>query len=60
MIVAHTHPSGDATPSEEDLMETKKLIETGRIVGIPLDDHVVIGCGTKCHVSIRGLGCLKF
>lgn len=55
VIVAHTHPSGDATPSNEDLAETKRLIETGNLVGIPLDDHVVIGCGTKHHVSIRGL-----
>lgn len=55
VIVAHTHPSGDATPSDEDLSETKRLVETGNIVGIPLDDHVVIGCGTKHHVSIRGL-----
>ena len=55
VIVAHTHPSGDATPSEEDLTETQRLVETGNIVGIPLDDHVIIGCGTKHHVSIRGL-----
>ena len=60
VIVAHTHPSGDATPSEEDLAETKRLIETGNLVGIPLDDHVVIGCGTKHHVSIRGSGHISF
>ena len=59
-IVAHTHPSGDATPSEEDLAETKRLVETGNLVGIPLDDHVIIGCGTKHHVSIRGLNQIKF
>ena len=60
VIVAHTHPSGDATPSEEDLTETQRLVETGNIVGIPLDDHVIIGCGTKHHVSIRGLNSLLF
>lgn len=60
IIIAHTHPSGDATPSDEDLSETKRLIEVGKMVGIPLDDHVVIGCGTKHHVSIRGLGNIVF
>ena len=51
VIVAHNHPSGDPTPSEEDIAETKRLRETGELVGISLDDHVVIGRkGT--HVSI--------
>ena len=50
VIVAHNHPSGDPTPSEEDIAETKRLIETGEVVGIPLDDHVVIG--RNAHVSI--------
>lgn len=60
VIVAHTHPSGDATPSEEDIAETKRLIEAGQVVGIPLEDHVVIGCGTKHSVSIRGMGTVEF
>ena len=60
VIVAHTHPSGDATPSEEDLAETKRLVEAGKLIGIPLDDHVIIGCGTKHHVSIRGLDRIQF
>ncbi len=60
VIVTHTHPSGDATPSDEDLAETKRLIEVGRLIGIPLDDHVVIGCGTTHHVSIRGSGQVPF
>ena len=55
VIVAHNHPSGDATPSAEDIDETKRLVEAGNIVGIPLDDHVVIGDGYRHHVSIRGL-----
>ena len=50
VIVAHNHPSGDPTPSEEDIAETKRLVETGEVVGIPLDDHVVIG--RNAHVSI--------
>lgn len=51
VIVAHNHPSGDPTPSDEDIEETKRLRDAGELVGIPLDDHVVIGCGGK-HVSI--------
>ena len=51
VIVAHNHPSGDPTPSEEDIAETKRLRETGEVVGIPLDDHVVIG-RKGMHVSI--------
>ena len=51
VIVAHNHPSGDSMPSDEDIEETKRLRETGEIVGIPLDDHVVIG-RAGAHVSI--------
>lgn len=55
IIVVHTHPSGDATPSDEDVEATRQLIKAGKIVGVALDDHVVIGCGTNRHVSLRGL-----
>jgi len=51
VIVAHNHPSGDAEPSAEDLAVTRRLIEAGRILGIPVLDHVVIGDGA--YVSIR-------
>ena len=54
VIVAHNHPSGDPAPSNEDIEETKRLREAGEIVGIPLDDHVVIGAG-GAHVSIMEL-----
>jgi len=50
VIVAHNHPSGDPTPSVEDITETKQIIATGKVIGIPLDDHVVIG--RNAHVSI--------
>ena len=45
VIIAHNHPSGDPSPSLEDLQVTKRLIEAGEIVGIKLIDHVVIGEG---------------
>jgi DNA repair protein RadC len=42
-VVAHNHPSGDPTPSPEDLDLTRRLREVGRVVGIPIVDHVVLG-----------------
>ncbi len=43
IIVAHNHPSGDNTPSREDIEITKKLVESGNLIGIPILDHVIIG-----------------
>lgn len=43
VIVAHNHPSGDPTPSAEDLQTTRQLVETGKVVGIQMLDHVIIG-----------------
>lgn len=51
LLAILNHPSGDPTPSDEDIAETKRLRETGEVVGIPLDDHVVIGRDGS-HVSI--------
>ena len=42
IIVAHNHPSGNATPSEEDRQVTRDLKEAGRIIGIELTDHIII------------------
>jgi DNA repair protein RadC len=42
-VLVHNHPSGDPTPSPEDIDLTRRLIEVGGIVGIPIIDHVVIG-----------------
>ena len=39
----HNHPSGDPTPSEEDLEITKKLIDIGEDIGIKVLDHVIVG-----------------
>ena len=51
VVVAHNHPSGDPEPSAEDLEVTRRLAETGRLLGIPLLDHVVVGEGA--WVSLR-------
>jgi DNA repair protein RadC len=42
LILAHNHPSGDPTPSEEDVAITKRLHEAGQLLGIELLDHVVL------------------
>lgn len=45
IIVMHNHPSGDPTPSREDHVITKRLVEAGKIIGIEVLDHVIIGDG---------------
>jgi len=42
IILAHNHPSGDVEPSEDDLVITKRLMEAGKIMGIEIDDHIII------------------
>lgn len=51
IIVAHNHPSGDPSPSQSDLDVSRKLIETGKVVGIELYDHVIIG--NSSYVSLK-------
>ena len=43
IICLHNHPSGDPTPSREDIEVTKRLVECGRIIGIEVLDHIIIG-----------------
>lgn len=45
VIIAHNHPSGDPSPSEEDIYLTKQLSQAGKIMGIPLLDHVIVTKG---------------
>lgn len=54
LIVVHNHPSGDPTPSPEDYELTKKLIEVGKLMGLPLHDHLIIG--HQKYVSLRQKG----
>jgi DNA repair protein RadC len=42
VIVAHNHPTGDPTPSEEDIATTKRLVEAGKILGITVQDHMIV------------------
>ena len=43
IILMHNHPSGDCTPSREDVDVTKKLVEAGKLIGISVLDHIIIG-----------------
>lgn len=54
IIVAHNHPTGDPAPSQNDIDITRKLMETGKIVGIELYDHVIIG--DNKYLSLKEVG----
>ena len=54
IIIVHNHPSGDPTPSDDDIQTTKRLISVGEIIGIRLLDHIIIGDGK--YVSLKSLG----
>ena len=57
LIVVHNHPSGDPTPSTEDVSITKALLEAGGLMGVELLDHVVIGSGNRfVSLNEKGLG----
>lgn len=56
IICLHNHPSGDPTPSREDIEVTKRLVECGRIMGIEVLDHLVIG--EKKYISLKEKGYL--
>lgn len=54
LILVHNHPSGDPTPSKEDLHLTRQLAEGARLLGLRIHDHVVIGHGRFVSLAERG------
>ena len=48
-ILAHSHPSGDPEPSEEDMKVTRRLVEAGKIIGIEVLDHIILGDGDNFY-----------
>ncbi len=56
IIVAHNHPSGDPTPSPEDVAVTREIVEAGKLLGVDVLDHLVIGQGRWVSMRERGLG----
>jgi len=55
VIVAHNHPSGDPTPSKEDLALTARLKQAGELVGIPVLDHLIIGNPRYVSMKTEGM-----
>ncbi len=55
IIVVHNHPSGNREPSREDIDITKQLVESGKIVGIPLHDHVIVAGDGYTSFAERGI-----
>ncbi|RDY32844.1 RadC family protein [Lachnotalea glycerini] len=56
IILIHNHPSGDPTPSKEDVLATRRIKEAGELIGIMLLDHIIIG--DRKFVSLKELGIL--
>lgn len=55
IILAHNHPSGDPSPSRQDIDITRRLVEAGRLMGIEIMDHVIIGENGYCSFKEKGL-----
>ncbi len=55
IILLHNHPSGDPTPSSEDIRVTKRLAEAGNLIGISLMDHIIIGDNRYISLKEQGL-----
>ena len=56
IVILHNHPSGDPTPSQEDIFTTKRIKNAGDLIGIELLDHIIIG--NNCYISFREQGML--
>ena len=59
-MLLHNHPSGDVTPSREDIQLTRRVLEAGKILGISCVDHIVVGGGNETYFSMREQGTLDF
>ena len=58
ILLLHNHPSGDPTPSKEDIVTTSRIVEAGKLLGISLHDHIIIG--QNSYISLRAEGYLRF
>lgn len=56
VIVVHNHPSGDPTPSPDDVAVTRALVQAGKLVDVDVLDHLIIGQGKYVSMKERGLG----
>jgi len=56
LILVHNHPSGDPSPSKQDIEITRQIVEAGKRLGIGVHDHIIIGA--QGHSSLRAQGLL--
>lgn len=56
LIIGHNHPSGDPTPSPEDIQVTHSLVQIGQLLGVEVLDHIVVGAEVSYSLKERGLG----
>lgn len=59
IILVHNHPSGDTSPSRDDIETTKQVVEACKIVGIKVLDHIILGRNNNDSISFAELGLLK-
>ena len=55
VILVHNHPSGDPAPSPEDIGLTRKLVEAGKLMDIPVLDHLILGDGKYISLKEKGI-----
>lgn len=66
IVLSHNHPSGDPTPSAEDLRLTRQMVEAGKVVDIEILDHVIVGRpspdghSSRGFISLRESGLISF
>ncbi len=59
ILIGHNHPSGNCQPSREDRALTQRLVEAGKLLGIAILDHIIIGDGTSAYFSFADEGLLS-
>ncbi|HDP95514.1 MAG TPA: DNA repair protein RadC [Candidatus Aminicenantes bacterium] len=55
VVLVHNHPSGKVIPSPEDLETTRRLVRAGRLLGIPVLDHIIVGRGNWSRIETHGM-----
>jgi DNA repair protein RadC len=58
LVIGHNHPSGNPSPSDEDIATTAKLMAAGRLLGIPIVDHIIVTRDSRCCHSMLSRGTL--
>jgi len=59
LVISHGHPSGDTTPSREDDLMTDRVVQAGKLLGIPVLDHVIVACGNSPSYSYAAHGRMR-